>query len=71
MNVLIPLNLDDLALWLAVVSAILLTTSEVLSPHYGRVHAQVFKKRLRRVAFGTSIAFLVVAAMRVVSTAFA
>ncbi|MCK4498638.1 hypothetical protein KAU25_05525 [Candidatus Bathyarchaeota archaeon] len=64
----IPLNIDELALLLAVISAILLATSEVLSPHYGRVHAQVFKKRLRRVAFGTSIAFLFVAALRVVST---
>ena len=63
----IPLTLSDLNLWLAVTAIILLITSELLhvSPWYS-IKVPVAKTRLRIVAIGCGIAFLVTFALRYV-----
>ena len=60
-----PLTLWDVSLILAVTAIILLVTSEMLSPYYGRVNIQINKKRLKNTALATSIAFLATVAIRI------
>ncbi len=61
-----PLSLSDISLWLAVMAIILLITSELLyslPEYYARV--MIEKKRLRFVAIGCGLGFLVTVVMRV------
>ena len=60
-----PLSFWDLSLWLAVTAIILLITSELISPYYGRTNLLVNKKRLRNVALTVSILFLITVAIRI------
>ena len=60
-----PLTLWDVSLLLAVTAIILLVTSEMLSPYYGRVNIQINKKRLKNTALMVSIAFLATVAIRI------
>ena len=60
-----PLSFWDLSLWLAVTAIILLTTSELISPYYGRTNLLVNKKRLKNVALTVSILFLITVAIRI------
>lgn len=53
-----PLTLADLTLWLAITSAILLATSEIISPQYGRISLLIEKNRLRYVALMMGIFFI-------------
>jgi hypothetical protein len=62
-----PLGFWDLSLWLAVTAIILLITSEMLSPYYGKVRIRVNKKRLKNVSFVVAILFLATVAVRIVS----
>lgn len=62
-----PLGFDDFTLWLAITSIVLLITSELLSPYYGKIHVRVNKKKLRNVALATSLLFLVTVIIRVVA----
>jgi hypothetical protein len=55
----------DIGLWLAVSSIILLITSELLAPYYGRNRVAIDVKRLRAVAIASGIAFLIIAAIRI------
>ena len=61
-----PLTLSDISLWLAVTAIILLITSELLysSPKYS-ARIMIDKKRLRLVALGLGLGFLVTVVMRV------
>lgn len=61
-----PLGLWDISLWLAVTAIILLITSEMLSPYYGRTNIQISRKRLRNVAVTVAILFLGTVAIRIV-----
>jgi uncharacterized membrane protein len=54
-----PLSLRDISLWLAIMAIMLLITSEMLSPYYGKINIQVNRKKLRIVALVVSILFLV------------
>jgi hypothetical protein len=45
-----PLGFWDISLLLVVTSIILLLTSELLSPHYGRVNILINKKKLKNIA---------------------
>ena len=67
MFVSIPLKLEELTLWLAIVSVMLLITSELLSSHYGKIQILVNKKKLRNVAFGTSLITLMLIMVRVIN----
>jgi hypothetical protein len=61
-----PLTLSDISLWLAVMAIILLITSELLYslPNYS-ARIMLDKKRLRLLALGLGIGFLVTVVMRV------
>ena len=60
-----PLNFWDISLWLAISAIILLITSEMLSPHYGKINILINRNRLRNVALVVSILFLVMLAIRI------
>jgi hypothetical protein len=62
-----PLDFSDTSLWLAVTATILLITSELVSPYYGRTKLPIKKKRLKNTAFVVSAAFMVTVAIRIVS----
>jgi len=53
-----PLGFWDLSLWTAIIAIILLVTSELLSPCYGRTGLLIDKKRLRMVALIVALIFL-------------
>jgi len=61
-----PLGFWDISLLLAVTAIMLLITSEVLSPYYGRINIYVNRKRLKNAALTVSIAFLTTVAVRII-----
>ena len=60
-----PLGLWDLSLWTAITAIILLATSELLSPYYGRTRLMIDRKRLRIVALVVALIFLATVAYRI------
>jgi uncharacterized membrane protein YgaE (UPF0421/DUF939 family) len=54
-----PLSLFDITLWLAITAIILLATSELISPFYGKTSLLIDKERLRLAAIGVGITFIV------------
>jgi len=62
-----PLSFWDISLFLAVTAIILLVTSELISPYYGKTNLLINKKRLRNVALTISTLFLVTVAVRIVT----
>lgn len=60
-----PLTLWDISLWLAVTAIILLATSELISPYYGRINLIIKKKQLREVALIIGVLFLFTVAIRI------
>jgi len=60
-----PLSFEDASLWLAITAIVLLTTSELLSPYYGKTHILIEKRRLRIVALATGLLFILTAIIRV------
>jgi len=62
LKMMFPLSFWGLSLWIAVTAFILLLTSELLSPYYGRTNICIDKKRLRMVSvtFGVIFLFIVV-----------
>jgi hypothetical protein len=60
-----PLSFWDISLWLAVTAIILLITSELISPYYGKTNIVINKKRLRNVALIVSTLFLITVAIRI------
>ena len=62
-----PLSFWDISLWLAITAIILLITSEMLSPQYGKINIQINKKKLRNSALAVSILFLITAAIRIIN----
>ena len=63
-----PLSFWDLSLWLAVTAIILLTTTELISPNYGKTNLLIERKRLRNVALTVSILFLITVIIRIYET---
>ena len=61
----LPLGFWDLSLWTAIVAIILLVTSELLSPYYGRTGILINRKRLRAVALIVALIFLGTVAYRI------
>ena len=61
----IPLTFWDISLWLAFTAIILLITSEIISPFYGKTKILINKKRLRNVALVMSIIFLITVVIRI------
>ena len=60
-----PLSFWDISLWLAFTAIILLVTTELVSPYYGRTRLRINKKRLKNIALVISALFLISAAMRI------
>ena len=60
-----PLSFWDISLWLAVTAIILLTTSELASPYYGKTNLLINKKRLKNAALTTGTLFLITVAIRI------
>ena len=60
-----PLSFWDISLWLAVTAIILLITSELISPYYGKTNLLINKKKLRNVALIVSTLFLITVAIRI------
>jgi hypothetical protein len=62
-----PLSFSDISLLLATTAIILLITSELLSPYYGKINIQINKKRLKNTALAFSALFLTTVAIRIIS----
>jgi hypothetical protein len=62
-----PLGIWDISLLFALTAIVLLITSELLSPHYGKVNLKISRKRLRNSALTFSILFLTTVAIRIIS----
>lgn len=62
---LIPLTVGDISLWSAVIAIILLVTSELVSPYYGRTGLVIDRRRLRLAALLVAFIFLAIVAYRV------
>jgi hypothetical protein len=60
-----PLSFWDISLWLAITAIILLITSELISPYYGKTRMLINKKRLKNAALAMSILFLITVAIRI------
>ena len=67
MNPTFPLAFWDISLLLAVTAIILLVTSELLSPYYGKTSLKINKKKLRNAALTTSILFLATVGIRIIT----
>lgn len=61
-----PLGLWDISLWLAITAIMLLITSEMLSPRYGKINIRINKKRLQNAALAVSILFLITVAIKII-----
>ena len=59
------LSFWDISLWLAVTAIILLITSELTSPYYGKTNLLINKKRLKNAALTIGILFLITVAIRI------
>jgi len=53
-----PLGFLDISLALAIAAIILLITSQMLSPRYGKINIHIDRKKLKNVAFAVTILFL-------------
>ena len=62
-----PLGFWDVSLFLAMTAIILLITSELISPHYGKLNILVNKKRLKNAAITVSALFLITVAIRIIN----
>lgn len=61
-----PLDFWQISLLTAVTAIILLITSEMLSPHYGKVNIPINKKRLKQTSIAFSAIFLGTVAVRII-----
>jgi hypothetical protein len=60
-----PLSFWDISLWLAVTATIMLITSELISPYYGKTNILINKKRLKNAALTMGVLFLITVAIRI------
>ncbi len=60
-----PLEFYDISIWLALSSIILLITSELTNPLYGKTNLIIERKRLKNIAIIISIFFLLFAVIKI------
>jgi hypothetical protein len=60
-----PLTFWDISLWLAVTAIILLITTELTSPRYGRTRLYIERERLRNITLVVSLLFSLTVAIRI------
>jgi hypothetical protein len=65
LDMLFPLSLWDLSLWIAVTALILLTTAELTSPYHTQTNLLIDNKRLEKAALTMGILFLITAAIHI------
>jgi hypothetical protein len=68
-KILFQLNLQDLTFLFASLAITLLTTTELISPKYGRVVIFISKRKLRNAAIFASILFLITSMLKVIEIA--
>jgi len=61
-----PLDLWDISLLIAIITVILLVSSELLSSQYGKVNILINKGRLKNTAVATTVAFLITVTAQVI-----
>ncbi|MGD0160788.1 MAG: hypothetical protein ABSB89_10900 [Candidatus Bathyarchaeia archaeon] len=59
--------INDLSILFAVMATVLLITSELMSPYYGKINFKINRKRLRNVAIFFSIMFLATVALTIIN----
>jgi hypothetical protein len=62
-----PLDYWDISILIAVITIILLVSSEILSSYSGKVRILVDKRKLRIVATALTAVFLIIVAMRIIN----
>jgi hypothetical protein len=62
-----PFTFEDTSLLLAVTALIILITSEMLSPYYGKINIRIDRKKLKNIAYATSILFLATVIIRIIN----
>jgi len=60
-----PISFWNISLWLAVTALILLATSELTSPYYGKTNLLINKKRLKGAALLLSILFMLTVLVKI------
>jgi hypothetical protein len=65
-----PLDFWKISLLTAITAIILLITSEMLSPYYGKVNIPINKKRLKQTSIAFSVIFLGTVAVRIIEILF-
>jgi hypothetical protein len=60
-----PLSFWDISFWLAATAVVLLVTSELIAPYWGKANILINKKRLKNTALAVSIVFLATVVIRV------
>ena len=58
-------SIDELSLLFAVSALVLLVTSELISPYYGKVNLSIDRKKLRNCAIVFAILFLATVAAKI------
>ena len=61
-----PLSFLDISLLTAITAIVLLITSAMLSPHYGKANVLVNKKRLKNMAIVFAAIFLTTVVIRII-----
>jgi hypothetical protein len=61
----IPISINDLIIFMALVSVILLITSELLNPRYGYSNFVIKKKEIGKIAIVTSVLFLLIMLIKI------
>ncbi|MGB9959785.1 MAG: hypothetical protein ACPLKQ_04620 [Candidatus Bathyarchaeales archaeon] len=61
-----PLDFWNISLMTAITAIILLVTSEMLSPNYGKVNIKINRKKLGKIAVAFSIVFLATVVIRII-----
>ena len=61
-----PLSFWDISLWLAITAIVLLITSELISPYYGRMNLPINKRRLKNASISLGVLFIITVAIRIV-----
>lgn len=61
----IPINWWDVQFWVAMVSVVLLVTSEFINPALGKNSLYINKRRFRAVSYGMAIIFGLIFAVNV------
>lgn len=60
-----PLSFSDVSLWLAFIAIILLITSALISPYYGKTGIPLNKRYLRTAAITVSLLFMFTVFIRI------